>query len=144
MDPWTVAKRWGVDWAIEGSFRETLHERIAGSGPQVSAGGGPDKPALSAWWAPVEQWRSRDCLSYDRSSDVIKPQFEVEKLWEVTGGDASITSDVRQHQMWAAQFYRFEKPRRWINPGGLGTMVVGRPYAVPLNQYGTAGDIDRG
>jgi acetolactate synthase-1/2/3 large subunit len=130
VDPSSISKRVKVDVPIVGDVRETLLDLIALIEPQVSAGDGPDKAALSAWWAQIEQWRSRDCLSYDRSSDVIKPQFVVEKLWEVTGGDAFITSDVGQHQMWAAQFYRFDKPRRWINSGGLGTMGVGLPYAM--------------
>jgi len=90
----------------------------------------PDAQALKAWWNQIDQWRSRDCLRYDKASDIIKPQFVVEKLWEVTGGDAFVTSDVGQHQMWAAQYYRFDKPRRWINSGGLGTMGVGLPYAM--------------
>jgi acetolactate synthase I/II/III large subunit len=75
-------------------------------------------------------WRSQDCLKYDRASPVIKPQFVVEKLYEVTGGDAYVTSDVGQHQMWAAQYYKFNKPRRWINSGGLGTMGFGLPAAM--------------
>jgi acetolactate synthase-1/2/3 large subunit len=89
-----------------------------------------NQKAVAAWWKQIESWRSRDCLAYDRKSDTIKPQFVVEKLWEVTGGDAFITSDVGQHQMFAAQFYRFDKPRRWLNSGGLGTMGVGLPYAM--------------
>ena len=71
-----------------------------------------------------------DCLKYDRKSKIIKPQFVIEKLYEVTKGDAFITSDVGQHQMWAAQFYKFDKPRRWINSGGLGTMGFGLPAAM--------------
>jgi acetolactate synthase-1/2/3 large subunit len=89
-----------------------------------------DPGALAAWWAQIATWRAKDCLKYDRTAAIIKPQFVIEKLWEVTGGDAIITSDVGQHQMWAAQFYRFDKPRRWINSGGLGTMGVGLPYAM--------------
>ncbi|MBU6272620.1 MAG: acetolactate synthase 3 catalytic subunit [Betaproteobacteria bacterium] len=130
VDPSSISKRVKVDVPIVGDVRETLRDLLALIEPQVAAGDGPDKTALGAWWAQIEQWRSRDCLSYDQSSDVIKPQFVVEKLWEVTGGDAFITSDVGQHQMWAAQFYRFDKPRRWINSGGLGTMGVGLPYAM--------------
>ena len=74
--------------------------------------------------------RGKECLKYAGSDEVIKPQYVVEKLWEVTGGDAFVTSDVGQHQMWAAQYYKFDKPRRWINSGGLGTMGVGLPYAM--------------
>jgi acetolactate synthase-1/2/3 large subunit len=86
--------------------------------------------ALKTWWERIGEWRQRDCLKYDRASSLIKPQYVVETLWKVTGGDAFVTSDVGQHQMWAAQYYRFDKPRRWINSGGLGTMGVGLPYAM--------------
>ncbi|MEI8304253.1 MAG: acetolactate synthase 3 catalytic subunit [Burkholderiales bacterium] len=130
VDPSSISKRVKVDVPIVGDVRETLLDLLALIEPQVAAGNGPDKTALAAWWSQIDQWRSRNCLSYERSVDVIKPQFVVEKLWEVTGGDAFITSDVGQHQMWAAQFYRFDKPRRWINSGGLGTMGVGLPYAM--------------
>jgi acetolactate synthase-1/2/3 large subunit len=85
---------------------------------------------LTAWWDQINEWRKRECLRYEQNGGPIKPQYVVEKLWEVTGGDAFITSDVGQHQMWAAQYYRFDKPRRWINSGGLGTMGVGLPYAM--------------
>jgi len=85
---------------------------------------------IKAWWKQIAEWRGKDCLKYDRKSKIIKPQFVLEKLYEVTGGDAIITSDVGQHQMWAAQFYKFEKPRRWINSGGLGTMGFGLPAAM--------------
>jgi acetolactate synthase-1/2/3 large subunit len=91
----------------------------------------PDPAAVKAWWTQIEQWKSRDCLKYDRTSKIIKPQFVMEKLYELTKDmDLFLTSDVGQHQMWAAQFYKFEKPRRWINSGGLGTMGVGLPYAL--------------
>lgn len=89
-----------------------------------------DQGKLQSWWEQVEKWRGRKCLDYAKSDELIKPQFVVEKLWEVTNGDAFITSDVGQHQMWAAQYYKFNKPRRWINSGGLGTMGVGLPYAM--------------
>jgi acetolactate synthase-1/2/3 large subunit len=89
-----------------------------------------DREALKAWWAQIGQWRGRECLKYDRAGASIKPQFVIEKLYEVTRGDAFVTSDVGQHQMWAAQFYKFTKPRRWINSGGLGTMGFGLPAAM--------------
>ncbi len=76
------------------------------------------------------EWRGRNCLVYKNSTEIIKPQFVIEKLYEVTKGDAFITSDVGQHQMWATQYYKFDKPRRWINSGGLGTMGFGLPAAV--------------
>jgi acetolactate synthase-1/2/3 large subunit len=93
----------------------------------------PDAAALSVWWNQIGEWRKRECLVYKSSPDVIKPQAVVEKLWELTkDSDSYITSDVGQHQMWAAQYYRFEQPRRWINSGGLGTMGVGLPYAMGI------------
>src|SRR5256885_11514174 len=91
----------------------------------------PDAAVLGQWWETIEGWRSRDCLQYSRGDgSVIKPQYVVETLWNMTrDADAYITSDVGQHQMWAAQYYLFDEPRRWINSGGLGTMGVGLPYA---------------
>lgn len=92
------------------------------------------------WWRQIREWQKLDCLRFDRNSNLIKPQAVVEALYRVTGGDAYITSDVGQHQMWAAQFYKFDKPRRWINSGGLGTMGFGLPAAmgsaarVPVSQ----------
>jgi acetolactate synthase-1/2/3 large subunit len=90
----------------------------------------PDVEALAAWWEKIARWQSIDCLRYDRSGTVIKPQYVIEQLCEATHGDAFVTSDVGQHQMWAAQFYKFDKPRRWINSGGLGTMGFGLPAAI--------------
>jgi acetolactate synthase-1/2/3 large subunit len=86
--------------------------------------------AQLAWWDQINLWRKRDCLKYDHTSPIIKPQFVMEKLWQVTGGDAYVTTDVGQHQMWAAQFYKFDQPRRWITSGGLGTMGFGLPAAL--------------
>ncbi len=127
IDPSSISKRVKVDVPIVGDVKEVMQELIR----QISASEiKPDAKALANWWEQIEEWRSKDCLKYDRASDRIKPQFVIEKLWELTGGDAYITSDVGQHQMWAAQFYHFDKPRRWINSGGLGTMGVGLPYAM--------------
>jgi acetolactate synthase-1/2/3 large subunit len=127
VDPSSISKRVKVDVPIVGDVAHVLDEIIR----QLKAGGErPDQAALKAWWAQIELWRSQDCLKYDRSSEVIKPQYVIEKLYEVTGGEAFVTSDVGQHQMWAAQYYHFAKPRRWINSGGLGTMGVGLPYAM--------------
>ena len=92
----------------------------------------PDGQALARWWERIGEWKSIDCLAYTPSDTLIKPQSVVEKLYEVTGGDAYVTSDVGQHQMWAAQFYPFDKPRRWINSGGLGTMGFGMPAALGI------------
>src|SRR5689334_6758106 len=127
VDPSSISKRVKVDVPIVGDVREVLQElnrQLAATRDR------PDGEALKAWWAQIADWKSRNCLKYDRSSAIIKPQYVLEKLYEVTKGDAYVTSDVGQHQMWAAQFYKFEKPRRWINSGGLGTMGVGLPYAL--------------
>jgi acetolactate synthase-1/2/3 large subunit len=127
IDPSSISKRVKVDVPIVGGVREVLQEFIK----LLSANSfKPDEEALKAWWTQMELWRSRDCLKYDRQSRVIKPQWVIEKLYEVTNGDAFVTSDVGQHQMWAAQFYKFVKPRRWINSGGLGTMGFGLPAAM--------------
>ena len=127
VDPSSISKRVKVDVPIVGGVKEVLHELLA----LVKASSQrPDAKALASWWAQIDGWRAKDCLKYDRASAIIKPQMVIEKLYEVTKGDAYITSDVGQHQMWAAQFYRFDKPRRWINSGGLGTMGVGLPYAM--------------
>jgi acetolactate synthase-1/2/3 large subunit len=128
IDPSSISKRVKVDIPIVGDVKEVLLELIA----QIrDAQTRADPAALSAWWNQINEWRKRECLAYKPSNDVIKPQMVVEKLWQLTKDrDAYITSDVGQHQMWAAQYYRFDKPRRWINSGGLGTMGVGLPYAM--------------
>ena len=130
IDPSSISKRVRVDIPIVGDVKEVLLELMA----QIrEAQARPDAAALSAWWSQVNQWRKRECLAYKDSGEVIKPQMVVEKLWQLTRErDTYITSDVGQHQMWAAQFYRFEEPRRWINSGGLGTMGVGLPYAMGI------------
>ncbi len=128
IDPSSISKRVRVDVPIVGDVREVLQEM---NRQLAAAKERPDPAAVKAWWTQIEQWRSRDCLKYDRASKIIKPQFVMEKLYELTKDmDLFLTSDVGQHQMWAAQFYKFEKPRRWINSGGLGTMGVGLPYAL--------------
>jgi acetolactate synthase-1/2/3 large subunit len=127
VDPSSISKRVRVDIPIVGGVKEVLTDMLA----QIKAGvQRPDAAALAAWWAQIATWRAKDCLKYDRTSKIIKPQAVIEALYRVTKGDAYVTSDVGQHQMWAAQFYRFDKPRRWINSGGLGTMGVGLPYAM--------------
>jgi acetolactate synthase-1/2/3 large subunit len=127
IDPSSISKRVKVDVPIVGDVREVLQEmnrQLAATKER------PDAEAIQAWWKQIAEWKGRDCLRYDRGASIIKPQFVVEKLYEVTGGDLILTSDVGQHQMWAAQFYKFDKPRRWLNSGGLGTMGVGLPYAL--------------
>ena len=127
IDPSSISKRVKVDIPIIGNVREVLQELIK---QLQAAREKPDQAALKSWWAQIELWRGRDCLKYERASPLIKPQFVIEKLYEITKGDAFVTSDVGQHQMWAAQFYKFNKPRRWINSGGLGTMGFGLPAAM--------------
>jgi acetolactate synthase-1/2/3 large subunit len=127
IDPSSISKRVKVDVPIVGNVNDVLMEL---SRAMEALDQKPDQVALAAWWAQIDEWRKKDCLRYDHNSPIIKPQSVVEALWRVTGGDAIVTSDVGQHQMWAAQFYRFDKPRRWINSGGLGTMGVGLPYAI--------------
>ncbi len=127
IDPSSISKRVKVDVPIVGDVKDVLQEMNRQLGAAKER---PDPEAIGAWWGQIDQWRTRDCLRYDRAAAIIKPQFVVEKLYEVTGGDLILTSDVGQHQMWAAQFYKFDKPRRWLNSGGLGTMGVGLPYAL--------------
>ncbi len=127
IDPSSISKRVKVDIPIVGNVREVLLEMLA---QLEAADNKPNQSALSAWWKQIGEWRARECLKYLPSDTMIKPQSVVQKVWEVTNGDAFITSDVGQHQMWAAQYYGFDKPRRWINSGGLGTMGVGLPYAM--------------
>jgi len=131
IDPSSISKRVKVDIPIVGDVRDVLTELLA---MIRESGLKPDAQALASWWESIDGWRKRDCLSYDRSSrDVIKPQRVIETLWNMTrDADAYITSDVGQHQMWAAQYYKFNEPRRWINSGGLGTMGVGIPYAMGI------------
>src|SRR5882757_529121 len=126
IDPSSISKRVKVDVPIVGDVKEVLTELLT----QIEAIQASPSPAIVDWWRQIEQWRSRDCLKYEQTDRVIKPQYVIQKLWEITRGDAFVTSDVGQHQMWAAQYYPFEKPRRWINSGGLGTMGVGLPYAM--------------
>ena len=131
VDPSSISKRVKVDVPIVGDVKDVLTELI---GMIKESGLKPDGDGLAAWWDTIEGWRKRDCLKYDRGNkDVIKPQYVVETLWNMTRDvDTYITSDVGQHQMWAAQYYRFDEPRRWINSGGLGTMGVGIPYAMGI------------
>ena len=131
IDPSSISKRVKVDIPIVGDVKDVLTEMLGmlREGTQK-----PDPAALGAWWDTIEGWRKKDCLKFSLGNgDVIKPQKVVQTLWEMTKGtDTYITSDVGQHQMWAAQYYRFDEPRRWINSGGLGTMGVGIPYAMGI------------
>ncbi len=130
IDPSSISKRVRVDIPIVGDVKDVLQELIA----QIKeAQARPDAAAIGAWWNQINDWRRKDCLAYKASDEVIKPQMVVDTLWRLTRDrDTYITSDVGQHQMWAAQFYKFDEPRRWINSGGLGTMGVGLPYAMGI------------
>ncbi len=127
VDPSSIAKTVKVDVPIVGPVQSVLTDMLA---LLKDSGGQPDRDALTAWWQQIDQWKGVDCLRYDRASELIKPQFAVETLYKVTNGELFLTSDVGQHQMFAAQFYPFDKPRRWINSGGLGTMGFGLPAAM--------------
>jgi len=127
VDPSSISKNVKVHVPIVGSVDVVVNDMIR---LVKDAKRRPDQEALTAWWQQIEEWRAMDCLKYDQNDEIIKPQFVLEKLYEVTGGEAFVTSDVGQHQMWAAQYYKFDKPRRWINSGGLGTMGFGLPAAM--------------
>ena len=127
IDPASISKNVKVDVAIVGDVGEVvgeLNKLIESSDQRI------ESSALASWWQQIEEWRAQDCLKYNANTGTIKPQFVVEKLHEVTKGNAFVTSDVGQHQMFAAQYYGFNKPRRWINSGGLGTMGFGLPAAM--------------
>ena len=127
VDPSSISKTVKVHVPIVGPVQTVLQDMLA---VVKDIGGRPDRDALTAWWQQIDDWKGIDCLRYDRTSPVIKPQFAVETLYKVTNGELFLTSDVGQHQMFAAQFYPFDKPRRWINSGGLGTMGFGLPAAM--------------
>ena len=127
IDPASIGKNVRVEVPIVGDATTVLDQLLEAIG---SSGTSPNNDALTAWWSQIQEWKGKDSLRYDSSDELIKPQFVVQKLHEVTLGDAYVTSDVGQHQMWAAQYYGFNKPRRWINSGGLGTMGFGLPSAM--------------
>ncbi len=127
VDPASISKNVKVDIPIVGEVVPVLD---AINAQLAKSSGQPNKGALEKWWMQINEWRAQDCLKYDRDSGTIKPQFVVEELFKATNGDAIITSDVGQHQMFAAQYYGFDKPRQWINSGGLGTMGFGLPAAM--------------
>ncbi len=127
VDPSSISKTVRVDIPIVGEVKSVLEQMIELIKESKIK---PSKTALEAWWQLIQSWRDINCLDYDRGSLFIKPQFVIEQLYEVTKGDAFVTSDVGQHQMYAAQYYKFDKPRRWINSGGLGTMGFGLPAAI--------------
>ncbi len=127
IDPASISKNVKVDVPIVGQVKSVLIEMLKQLQKSKTK---PDADALKKWWQQIGEWQKTDCLYYDKDSKVIKPQSVIEKLYTATKGDAYVTSDVGQHQMWAAQFYKFDKPNRWINSGGLGTMGFGLPAAM--------------
>ena len=128
IDPSSINKNVVVDVPIVGDVAHVLEDMLR---VWKSRAAEPDKKALADWWAEIETWRARKCLAYRKDSKSIKPQYAVERLYELTKGpNTYITTEVGQHQMWAAQYYRFEEPNRWMTSGGLGTMGYGIPAAV--------------
>ena len=132
VDPASISKNVRVDVPIVGQVKGVLKEMVKRLGERKTKS---NKTALKAWWSQIEGWRDVKCLAYPQSNEVIKPQFAIETLYKVTKRrDFYLASDVGQHQMFAAQFYPFEKPRRWVNSGGLGTMGFGLPAAMGIQQ----------
>ncbi|MFL2667579.1 MAG: biosynthetic-type acetolactate synthase large subunit [Burkholderiales bacterium] len=128
VDPSSISKRVKVDIPIVGDVSEVLKSMLRHVAELSTAS---VKPEVDAWWKQISLWREKDCSKFDMSDTVIKPQSVVQTFYELTkNDDVFVTSDVGQHQMWAAQYYKFDRPRRWINSGGLGTMGVGLPYAM--------------
>ena len=138
IDPASISKTIDVDIPIVGEVGQVLTDmiRILKDTDKKS-----DQPALANWWKKIHSWQQQDCLAYDKTSKHIKPQSVIETLYEVTGGNAYVTSDVGQHQMFAAQFYQFDEPRRWINSGGLGTMGFGLPAAMGVKMAFPKADV---
>ncbi len=138
IDPSSISKTVKVDIPIVGEVTTVLKEMIDLLKASDTKG---DQTALESWWNQINKWRGVNCLEYDRDSKLIKPQYVIEQLYEVTKGDAFVTSDVGQHQMFAAQYYHFDKPRRWINSGGLGTMGFGLPAAIGVKLAHPGADV---
>ncbi|RQO72841.1 biosynthetic-type acetolactate synthase large subunit [Aquitalea sp. FJL05] len=127
VDPSSISKRVKVDVPIVGDVKHVLREMLD---ILQQSGQKPDAQYLANWWKQIEEWRGHNSLLYTPSTELIKPQYVVEKLYEITGGKAIVASDVGQHQMWAAQYYKFDSPKQWLNSGGLGTMGFGLPAAM--------------
>ena len=126
VDPSSISKNVRVDIPIVGHVDHVLKEMVR----ELAETGHKPAGGLAGWWQQIDEWRAMECLKYAHASDCIKPQHVIETLWRLTKGDAYVCSDVGQHQMWTAQFYRFDKPNRWMNSGGLGTMGFGLPAAM--------------
>ena len=127
IDPSSIYKIIEVDLSLVGETSKILKSLNKAITPHLSK---ISKASLKKWWKIINKWRSKNCLSYKKSNKIIKPQSVIETLYDITKGNAFVTSDVGQHQMWAAQYYKFDKPNRWINSGGLGTMGFGLPAAM--------------
>ena len=127
IDPSSISKIIEVDLSLVGETSKILKSLNKAITPHLSK---INKTGLKKWWKIINKWRSKNCLSYKKSNKIIKPQSVIETLYDITKGNAFVTSDVGQHQMWAAQYYKFDKPNRWINSGGLGTMGFGLPAAM--------------
>ena len=127
IDPTSISKTVAADIPIVGDAKQTLQQMLDLLAQSETK---QDLDSLRDWWQSIEGWRSRKCLAFDRTSEKIKPQAVIETIFRLTNGDAYVTSDVGQHQMFAALYYPFDKPRRWINSGGLGTMGFGLPAAL--------------
>ncbi len=138
IDPSSISKRVKVDIPMVGNVKDVLVEMLS----QLAASDAkPNAKYLADWWKQINKWRAQDCLAFSDSSEIIKPQSVIQKVCELTRGDAFVTSDVGQHQMWAAQYYKFNQPKRWINSGGLGTMGVGLPYAMGVQMANPAATV---
>jgi acetolactate synthase-1/2/3 large subunit len=128
IDPSSINKNVTTEVGILGDVGHVLEDMLRvwkQSAPQV------DKAALKDWWKKIDKWRARNCLAYRNSDEIIKPQYAVQRLYDLTRDrDVYITTEVGQHQMWAAQFFKFEEPNRWMTSGGLGTMGYGLPAAI--------------
>ena len=132
IDPSSINKNVRVDVPVVGDAGNVIRAMIAEWNRRVAAGAQPQKKALADWWTQIGEWRKRDCLAYRKSADIIKPQYALERLQALTAArdDVFISTEVGQHQMWAAQFMKFQKPNRWMTSGGLGTMGYGLPAAM--------------
>ncbi len=138
IDPSSISKNVRVDIPIVGPVKAVLRDMLKVLDETKKQ---PKVTVVKKWWSQIEVWRSRNCLNYDRKSKLIKPQFAIETLHKVTKGDAFVASDVGQHQMFAAQFYGFDKPRRWANSGGLGTMGFGLPAGIGIQMAHPGADV---
>jgi len=138
IDPASISKNIKVDCSIVGDVKPVLLEL----GKELDRRGAkPDQQALANWWKRIATWQEKNCLAYNTNEKTIKAQYVMQKFWEISAGDSYVCSDVGQHQMWAAQYYKFDKPNRWINSGGLGTMGFGLPAAMGVQLANPGADV---